>query len=297
MGYLAVAAVDTDRVLMVLEPIWRVKPETAGPVRRRIECILDHAKARDWRTGENPARWRDHLDHLVPSRAKIVAVEHHAALLWSEVAGFMAELAGRDSVAAKAMTFLILTAARTSEALGATWGEIDMSPPREVVVGRDDKGEPINETVGACWTVPAARMKGNREHRAPLSDAALAVLGEVAVLRCHAGADAPVFPGRKLGKPLSAMTLLTLLRRIGHRGLTVHGFRSTFRDWVAEATIYQRELAEVALAHALVGKTQAAYQRGDLLEKRRRVMADWSRYCTAPEPAGRVVAFPMAVAG
>jgi integrase len=277
MGDLTVAAIDTDHVLAALEPIWRAKPETAARVRGRIEMVLDYAKVRGWRSGENPARWRGHLALLLPPHAKIAKVEHHAALPWAEVAAFMVRLAGLDGVAAVAFRFLILTATRTSETLNATWGEIDW-----------DK---------ALWTIPAARMKAGKEHRVPLSDAALAALREVAQLRAHAGPDAAVFPGRqlgKLGKPLSNMALLMLLRRLGRSDLTAHGFRSTFRDWVAEATNHQREIAEAALSHAVGNAVEAAYQRGDLLDKRRRMMAEWAAFCTNPEPVGRVVPFAAA---
>ena len=266
LGGLPVADVETGHVLRVLEPIWRTKPETASRVRGRIECILDYAKARGWRAGENPARWRGHLDNLLPAPGKVAKVEHHAALPWKEIAAFLVSLANHEAVAARALHFAILSAARTGEALGATWGEIDLSQ--------------------AVWTIPATRMKAGREHRVPLSDAALATLHAVAELRQDDGADAPVFPGHKPGKPLSNMALLMLLRRMGRPDLTAHGFRSTFRDWVAEATSHPRELAEAALAHVLGDKTEAAYQRGDLLEKRRRLMSDWADYCAGPAPSG-----------
>ncbi len=217
IGDLSVAAVDTDHVLAVLEPIWRTKPETAGRVRGRIEAILDYAKVRGWRTGENPARWRGHLDNLLPAHAKIAKVEHHAALPWREINAFLVALDEHEAVAARALRFLILTATRTSETLNAAWGEISLDDPD-----------------GAVWTIPAARMKGGREHRVPLTDAAVATLRDVEPLR--AGPDAPIFPGQKPGKPLSNMALLMLLRRMGRGDLTAHGFRSTFRDWVAEAT-------------------------------------------------------------
>jgi integrase len=272
IGDLSVAVLNTDHVLGVLEPIWREKPETAGRVRGRIECILDYAKVRGWRVGENPARWRGHLDHLLPAHAKIAKVEHHAALPWRGVNAFMVALDSHEAVAARALRFAILTAARTGEVIGATWGEISLDGPE-----------------GALWTIPASRMKGGREHRVPLSGAALAVLRDVAPLRAHDGPDAPVFPGQRPDKPLSNMALLMLLRRMERDDLTAHGFRSTFRDWCGEATNHQREIAEAALAHALGDKTEAAYQRGDLLEKRRRVMDDWAAFCANPAPTGRVV--------
>jgi integrase len=266
IGDLSVAVLTTDDVLGVLEPIWREKPETAGRVRGRIECILDYAKVRGWRTGENPARWRGHLDHLLPAHAKIAKVEHHAALPWREINAFLVALSVHEAVAARALRFAVLTAARTGEVIGATWGEISLDGPE-----------------GALWIIPAARMKGGREHRVPLSGAALAALRDVAPLRAHDGPDAPVFPGQRPDKPLSNMALLMLLRRMKRDDLTAHGFRSTFRDWVAEATNHQREIAEAALAHTL-GKVEGAYQRGPMLEKRRKLMSDWAGFC-CPDPA------------
>jgi integrase len=256
--------------MQVLEPIWRQKTETASRLRGRIESVLDYATARGWRAGENPARWRGHLDNLLPARGKIAKVEHHAALPWKEVSAFMTELAHQGGVAALALRFTILTAARTGEAIGATWKELDLT--------------------GAVWTVPAGRMKASREHRVPLSDAALAVLREAAQLRFDGSVDAPVFPGAKARKPLSNMAMLALLRRMGRgRDLTAHGFRSTFRDWCAEATSYPREVAEAALAHTLGDKVEAAYRRGDLMEKRRRLMAHWAEFCSTTMLAGEVV--------
>jgi integrase len=274
IGDVPVAEVDTQHITRILEPIWREKAETAGRVRGRIETILDYARVSGWRTGENPARWKGHLDHVLPAKGKVAKVEHHAALPWQDIAAFMALLKERDSVAALAFRFLILTAARTGEAIGATWGEIDLD--------------------GALWTVPAHRMKGGREHRVPLSAAVLDVLAEAAKLRPHDGADAPVFPGQQITAPLSNMACLMLLRRMGRADLTAHGFRSTFRDWVAEATNHQGEVAEAALAHTVTGKTEAAYQRGTMLEKRRRLMEDWAGFCCQPTPAGRVVSLRSA---
>jgi integrase len=269
MGNLGVAVVDTGAVMRVLEPIWREKPETASRLRGRIESVLDYAAARGWRTGDNPARWRGHMDNLLPSRAKISRVEHHAALPWREIGGFMAALAEQEGVAALALRFAILTAARTGEVIGARWSEIDMA--------------------AGVWLVPADRMKAGREHRIPLSDAALHVLRELAKLRTNPKVDGFVFRGGKVGKPLSSMALLMLLRRIKRGDLTAHGFRSTFRDWCAEATNYPREVAEAALAHTLRDKTEAAYQRGDLMEKRRRLMAEWAAFCARPAAVGEVV--------
>ena len=277
LGSLPVADVDTGAVTRVLEPIWREKTETATRLRGRIESVLDYATARGWRAGENPARWRGHLDNLLPAPAKVSKVEHHAALPWQEIGAFMAKLAEQDGVAALVLRFTILTAARTGEAIGATWREIDIA--------------------SAVWTVPPERMKASREHRVPLSDAAIGVLREAAQLRSDPGPDAPVFPGRKSGAPLSGMAMLMLLRRLGRGDLTAHGFRSSFRDWCAEATNYPREVAEAALAHTLQDKVEAAYRRGDLIEKRSRLMADWARFCARPAPLGEVVPISRNVPG
>lgn len=259
MGDMAAADVGTVHVLAALEPIWRTKPETATRVRGRIEAVLDYAKVREWRTGENPARWRGHLDHLLPARSKVAKVEHHAALPWREIGAFMAALRQRDGIAARALEFAILTAARTGEALGATWGEVDLS--------------------AALWTVPAARMKAGKEHRIPLSPPAVAPLGEMAKLRTTDDPATPIVPGQEVGRPLSNMALLMALRRMGRADLTAHGFRSTFRDWVGEVTGYPADVAEAALAHTQGDKTVAAYPRGDLFEKRRRLMNDWATFC------------------
>ena len=263
IGTLPVATIDTGHVTRILEPIWATKTETAGRVRGRIESVLDYAKLHGWRTGENPARWKGHLDQALPARAKVSRVEHHAALPWGEIGTFMVELDKQDGVAGLVLRFAILTAARTGEAIGARWSEIDMQ--------------------AAVWAVPEGRMKAGIEHRVPLSDAALAVLREAAKLR-RDGSDAPVFPAVRSGKPLSNMALLMLLRRMERGDLTVHGFRSTFRDWAAE-TGQPNDLAEPTLAHAL-GKVQAAYQRGDLLERRRKLMAAWAAFCARVAPAG-----------
>jgi len=269
LGKLSVASITTGDVLGALRPIWTEKPETASRLRGRIEAILSYAKAMRWRTGENPAAWSDNLDHLLPKTGKIARVEHHAALPWREMGAFMAQLEQQAGIGVLALRFAILTAVRSGEVRGTMWSEIDMR--------------------AGIWTIPKERMKAKREHRVPLSDAAVAILREMESLR-RDKADALVFPGAKPGKPLSDMALLMTLRRMERDELTVHGFRSTFRDWVAEATSYQRELAETALAHALTDKTEAAYQRGDMLEKRRRLMAEWARHCgTTGAPAGEVV--------
>jgi integrase len=261
MGGLSVQAIDTALVLKVLEPIWTVKPETAGRVRGRMESILDWAKVRGYRAGENPARWRGHLDKLLPARSKVQRVEHHAALPYAELPGFLVSLREQQGIAARALEFAIMTAARTGEVIGARFGEMDL----------------LDKT----WTLPAARMKSGREHRVPLSPRALAILKEMQVHR-HAD-DAFVFPGAKRGRPLSNMTFLMLLRRMGRSNATTHGFRSSFRDWVAERTNFPAEVAEMALAHAVSDKTVAAYNRSDLFERRRRLMSAWATFCTAPD--------------
>ena len=258
IGALPVAAIDTGHVTRILEPIWSTKAETAARVRGRIEAILDYAKVHGWRTGENPGRWKGHLENVLPARGKVSKVEHHAALPWAEIGAFMAELRDEDGVSARALEFTILTAARTGEVIGAMWPEIEMK--------------------AALWTVPATRMKGLREHRVPLSDAALAVLKSMAPLRDDQ-AGGWVFPGGRVGRPLSNMGMMMLLRRMMRPNLTVHGFRSSFRDWCAEATNHPREVAEQALAHSLSDKVEAAYRRGDLFEKRRRLMEDWASFC------------------
>jgi integrase len=274
MGSLPVAEIDTPHVLAALEPIWRTKPETATRVRGRIEAVLDYARARKWRNGENPARWRGHLAQLLPARAKVAVVEHHAALPWQEIGTFMAHLAEVGGMAALALRYAILTAARTGEVIGATWGEVDMR--------------------SGVWTIPAARMKAGREHRVPLPNAALAILVEVAKLRTTDDPAAPVFPGAKGARGLSNMSLLMTLRRMKRSDLTAHGFRSTFRDWAAETTGYPAEVVEMALAHAVGDKVEAAYRRGDLFEKRRRLMDDWAAFCARPfvRPDATVVSLP-----
>lgn len=272
MGEVPVAEVTTEHVMAALAPIWETKSETASRVRGRIECVLDYAKTRAWRTGENPARWRGHLDNVLPARGKVRKVEHHAALPWTEAGAFMATLRDQAGTGALALRFAILTAARTSEVLGARWSEIDMQ--------------------GATWTVPAARMKAGAEHRVPLSAPALNVLNEVAALRLTESADAFLFPSAVAIRSLSNMTMTAVLRRMKRTDLTVHGFRSTFRDWTAETTDFAREVAEVALAHTLGDKVEAAYRRGDLFGKRRELMEAWGEFCARPyvKPNSRVVA-------
>jgi len=254
LGKLPVLAINTALVLQVLEPIWQTKPDTASRVRGRIEAVLDWAASRDYRQGENPARWKGHLQNLLPSSRKIRSVEHHAALPFAEIGSFMFELKRQEGTAARALELLILAASRTGEVLGARWGEINL--------------------VERVWTIPAERMKTGKEHRVPLSDAALKVVDTVAKL----GVDEYVFPGR-VGQ-LNPMALRRVLASLGRSEISVHGFRSTFRDWAAETTAYPREVAEMALAHSIGNQVEAAYRRGDLFEKRRRLMQDWALYCT-----------------
>ena len=271
LGRLSVQAIDTGIVLKVLEPIWTAKPETASRLRGRIEAVLDWAKVRGYRGGENPARWRGHIDKLLPARSKVRRVAHHAALLYAELQGFLVNLREQDSVAARALEFTILTAARTGETIGVRWSEFNIA--------------------GKVWTIPAARMKAGKEHRVPLSERVLAILSEM-----KPPGDAEkigekfVFPGGKAGKPLSNMAFLMLLRRMKRGDLTTHGFRSSFRDWAAERTNFASEVVEMALAHAVGDKVEAAYRRSDLFEKRRRLMDAWAEFCAeAPAETARVV--------
>jgi integrase len=265
VGTLPVAAIDTGHVTAILTPLWSTKTETASRVRGRIEAILDFAKTHGWRDGENPARWKGHLANVLPRPSKVRAVAHHAALPWQAAGDFMARLAAQDGVAALALRFAILTAGRTGEVLGATWREIE----------------------GDVWTVPPPRMKTGKEHRVPLSPAALAVLKEAALRRGH-NAEGHVFPGAVPHRPLSNMALLQLLRRMGCGDLTAHGFRSTFRDWCAESG-KPSDIAEAALAHTVGSKVVTAYARSDLLQRRRKLMQQWSDYCAAPRRKGATV--------
>jgi integrase len=272
IGDLPVSSVDTGTVLKIIEPLWLNKTETASRVRGRIESILDYAKVRGWREGENPARWRGHLDHILPARGKMHRVKHHAALSWREIGAFMQRLRQSGSpMGARCLEFLILTACRSGEVRGARWTEIDLDR--------------------AVWTIPEARMKAGREHHVPLSDVAKVLLREMAQL----GSAGFIFPGLKAGRPLSDVALANAVNAAGGNGATVHGMRSAFRDWCAESTNHPRELAEAALAHVLKDKTEAAYQRGDLLEKRRQLMAEWAAFCNEPMQLGEAVALRAAL--
>lgn len=263
IGSVLVRDVDLPQVLAVLEPIWKTKTETASRLRGRVESVLDWATARGYREGLNPARWRGHLDKLLPRPSKVAKVEHHSALPVSELGSFMVALRRQVGLGARALEFAILTAARSGEVRGATWGEIDLE--------------------AAVWTIPAARMKASREHRVPLPPAAVMLLQ---ALPRHAETQL-VFVGSK-GGPLSDMTLSAVVRRMG-APCVPHGFRSTFRDWAAERTSYPSEMAEMALAHTINNKVEAAYRRGDMFEKRRRMMADWAKFCSAAEVKGAVL--------
>lgn len=257
---LPVASIDTALVIKALEPIWTSKTETATRVRQRIEAVLDWATAREFRTGENPARWRGHLDKLLPKPAKLKNVTPRAALPYAEAGEFMAQLRKHEGLGARALELQILTACRPGEVAGAEWREIDMAT--------------------ATWTIPGARMKAGRDHRVPLSPAALTLLRK---LQPHTVGF--VFPGTKKGQPLTTAAMLKALRTV-RAGFDAHGFRSTFRDWCADCTAYPGDIAEAALAHALKDKTEAAYKRTDLFEKRARLMTEWAKFC-ATTPAAK----------
>ena len=272
LGDLFVSAIDTGLIVQVLDPIWVEKPETASRVRGRIEAVLDAATVLGFRQGPNPAQWKGNLAHILPAHGRVRKVEHHAALPFDRMPAFLVELRKRQGMAARALEFAVLTATRTGEVLGARWGEIDL--------------------VAKVWTVSADRMKAGREHRVPLNDPAVAVLEAVQPLALMTDGEpdlaAPVFPGPRRALPMSNMTMLMLLRRMKRTDLTAHGFRSTFSDWAAERTAYPREVIEMALAHTIGNKVEAAYRRGDLFEKRRKLMEAWARFCEAPT-AGEVV--------
>lgn len=257
----AVDEVDTPDILAVLKPLWESAPETASRLRGRIEAVIDAARAKGLvpQNVANPARWRGHLAHLLPKRNKL-ARGNHAALPYAKVPAFMAALRERTAIAALALEFAILTAGRSGEALGATWGEFDME--------------------ARVWTIPAARMKAARPHRVPLSKRAAQILESMAAVRT----SDYVFPGQKAGKPLSNMALEMVLRRMGREDITVHGFRSAFRDWAGDETQFPREVAEAALAHIVGDEAERAYRRGDALKKRRELMEAWAAHCQPNPP-------------
>ncbi|WP_430429200.1 tyrosine-type recombinase/integrase [Parasphingorhabdus sp.] len=278
IGDLPVADISTEHVMAAIEPIWKTKPETASRVRGRIETVLDAAKARGYRQGENPARWRGHIALMLPARTRLSRGKH-PALPYDEVNSFITDLQSRDAMAALALEFTILTAVRSGETIGATWDEVDLSK--------------------ATWTIPAERMKAGNEHRVPLSNRALAILETTKAL----GGDF-LFAGAKGGK-LSNMAMAMMIRRMheaknnaGHKGYidpkqnriaTCHGFRSSFRDWAAESTGYSHEVCEMALAHVIANQAEAAYRRGDLFDKRRKLMDAWATYCASDQRIGATI--------
>jgi integrase len=255
IGNLPIAHIENSHILEILTPIWLTKTETANRVRGRIELVIDYATAMRYRQGDNPAVWRGNLNAILAKPSDVTAVKHHPALPYTEINGFMIELSQTKGSGAQALILTILCATRTSETLKAMWSEFDLEKK--------------------MWVIPKERMKAEVEHRVPLSTAALSLLTE----RHKAKKSEFLFPGGKNNPHLSNMSMTTVLRRMDRGEITVHGFRSTFRDWVAEKTNYAQRVAETALAHQLSDGTEAAYQRGDLLEKRRALMQDWADYC------------------
>ena len=252
IGKLPVNEIDVGLIMRVLDPIWTTKMSTARNIRSRIESILDWATVRGYREGNNPARWKGNLDHLLPKSSRAKGTKHHAALGYTQMGDLMGELRQQDGISAKALEYAILTACRSGEVRLATWGEVNLK--------------------NRVWIIPAERMKVGKEHRVPLSDDAMAILNQMDQSTTF------IFPGRS-GRLLSDMSLTKVLRRMGHIDTTVHGFRSTFRDWAAESTAYPQHVAEMALAHTIGDKVEAAYRRGDLFTKRTRMMEDWARFC------------------
>jgi integrase len=258
IGKLSVKDIETTLILKILEPIWYTKAETAARIRGRIERILSWAAVRGYRSKENPARWHGHLEQLLPTRSSIQKVKHFKALPFSEVGAFVEKLRSQEGVTTLALEFTILTATRTNEALGARWSEINL----------EEK----------YWLIPAERMKADREHKVPLSPRALDIIAKMREL-----SDGEyVFSGTRRGQPLSDMSLLMIIRRMG-LDATTHGFRSSFSDWAAERTSFPREVVEMALAHTVKNKVEAAYRRGDLFIKRQRLMEAWAKYCTTSQ--------------
>jgi integrase len=268
IGDLPVAAIDTGLVLSVLEPIWRTKHVTSRRIRARIELVLSWATVRGYRQGDNPARWRGHLAEVLPS--KIVKVTNHAALKFDDVPAFIEQLSKRQGIAARALEFIVLTASGTGEVLNARWSEIDFEK--------------------RIWAVPSERMKGKREHRVPLTDRMIKLLKS---LPREGGDDGLVFIGGKIGKPLSKMILPDLLKAMGYGHVTVHGMRSSFRTWAAETTAHPRECIEICLAHAVGDATERAYQRSDMVERRRQLMEQWGAFIASPPRAKTGNVTPM----
>jgi integrase len=261
LGDLPVRMIETAHVMQVLSPLWKIKTVTAGRLRGRIEAVLDWAKVSGFRDGENPARWRGHLNHLLPAVAKVAPIEHHPALPYAQVGAFMARLRENTSMGAQALEFVTLTAARLGEVLGATWNEIDFE--------------------ARTWTVPAERMKSGREHRVPLSKPSLALLRDLSEIR----RGQTIFYGMRDG-PVAGVTVLHLAKQVAGAPITVHGLRSTFRDWAAEQANFPREVAEMALAHAVGDAVERAYARTDLFERRRKLMESWGAFCGRPSDGG-----------
>ena len=270
IGQLSVAGVNTSMIVRILNPIWKSKTVTAIRVRARIERVLDWARVAGYRTGDNPARWKGYLDKMLAAPNKVAKTNHFAALPWPEIATFMTVLRQQQGISARAVEFAILTATRSGEVRCATWSEIN--------------------TDEAVWTIPAQRMKAGKKHRVPLSAQALSLLKAMPQVNEY------IFPGSKEGKPLSDMSLTAVLRRMGRKDITVHGFRSTFRDWCAEFSDFDRTVAEHALAHKLPDKTEAAYQRGDMLGKRAALMTAWADYCDEKQSNSNVISLPIAAA-
>ena len=264
LGPMQVTKIATADVVGALKPIWSQKPETANRVRQRIEAVLDYASALGIREGDNPARWRGHLDNLLPKPTKVRAVQHHPALPHADISDFMGALLTRKGVSARALTFTILTAARSGETRGMTWAEVDLD--------------------NRVWTIPAQRMKAAKEHRVPLTHTAIAQLGPRA-----ADTDLVFGSETKLGRPISDMSMTALLRRMDYNNITVHGFRSTFRDWAGETTGFPREVIEAALAHGIKDKAEAAYARSDLFDKRRTLMDAWAGVAMQQDLGAKVV--------
>jgi integrase len=265
IGRLPVGSVDTAMVLNVLQPIWQTKHKTANRLRERLEAILDAAKARGFRQGENPARWRGHLENLLAKPTTARLVKHHAALPYFEISEFMVNLRKSHQLAARALELLILTATRTNEVLSSEWDEFDLD--------------------NSIWVIPAHRTKTGKVHKVPLSAPALALLRKLGEQQD----SGYVFPGQRHGKPLCHMAQSKQLHRMGRRDITVHGFRTTFRDWAAEQTNFSREVAEMALGHSIGSAVEAAYRRGTLFDKRARLMSAWATFCATPRPSVVVV--------
>ena len=266
LGSLPIEVIDTPLLLRVVKPLWQRVPTTASRVLGRIHAVIGWATVHHYRSGDNPARWQGHLEHALPALSKVAKVEHHAALPYAQVGAFMTKLRKDSSIGARCLEFITLTACRLSEVLYAEWSEIDFD--------------------NRVWVAPASRMKANKEHRVPLSAPALAVLKAMQVIR-HSDY---IFPGNRPGRPVGVVTPVRLAKQAAGSDITVHGLRSTFRDWAAERTNFPREVAEMALAHAIPDAVEAAYRRGDLFDKRRKLMDAWAAYCAKAETDSKVVA-------